>query len=406
MTALWVAMAIIAAVAGWAIAGPLMAAPKVLTRRAEFDRNIYRNQLEEIDRDLANGLLTGETAEAARLEIHRRILAADDAAAGALAPAHSAPGGDATAPPAASGTRMTGWAVAFGVPITALMLYLALGSPNEPGHPYAARDIPTKTQSAEAPGDADIENLIRRLVERLKQTPDDIAGWLLLGRTMESLGRYDDARNALARAQKLAPGRNDVDIAYAEAVIISNDMKIVEEAAEILKAVHGRAPLDPKARYYLGMMKAQQGDVAGALQDWVDLLHLSPRDAPWIPLVRQQVAKAANELNVDPAGQTPSAEVMNLMSNRPQTPLPAAQGAQGAQSPAPGPTRDQVEAASEMSAEDRAKMIKGMVDRLAQRLKETPDDLAGWQRLERAYRVLGETAKADAAAGQIKRLSQ
>ena len=412
MTALVIAMAVLAAVVGLALAGPLLRRNATPAARAEYDLTVFRDQLKEIERDAAQGLLDAETAEAARLEVQRRMLAADtELQAGASAVAGS--GGP---------RRLTAVLIGAGVPLAAAALYVVLGSPGQPDQPFAARDLPAEQVAAQTAArpepNPEMTAMVGRLADRLKDNPDDIEGWLLLGRSYISMERFADALSAFARARKVADGRTDVEIAYAEALILTGQMKVTDDAAAIFRAVRDKAPFNPKARYYLGLKKAQAGDVNGALQDWADLVAISSEDAPWVPVVRQQIARAAEDLKIDPLTITMSEDARKLLAQqppvlRPSTPIMRPEGADPhaghphAEAPAaqPGPSREQMEAAQDMTAEDRDAMIRGMVDRLADRLKENPDDLAGWTRLERAYRVLGETAKADAAAAEIKRLT-
>lgn len=403
MTALVIAMAVLAAVVGLALAGPLLRRNAAPAARAEYDLTVFRDQLKEIERDAAQGLLDAETAEAARLEVQRRMLAADtELQAGSSAVAGS--GGP---------RRLTAVLIGAGVPLAAAALYIVLGSPAQPDQPFAARDLPAEQVAAQTAArpepNPEMTAMVGRLADRLKDNPDDIEGWLLLGRSYISMERFADALSAFARARRVADGRTDVEIAYAEALILTGQMKVTDDAAAIFQAVRDKAPFDPKARYYLGLKKAQAGDVNGALQDWADLVAISSEDAPWVPVVRQQIARAAEELKIDPLTITMSEDARMLLAQqppvlRPSTPImpPAETAGPNAQ---PGPSREQMEAAQDMTAEDRDAMIRGMVQRLAERLKENPDDLAGWTRLERAYRVLGETAKADAAAAEIKRLT-
>ena len=417
MTGLIIAMAVLAAVVGLALARPLLRTRSAPAARAEYDLTVFRDQLKEIERDAVEGLLDSDAAEAARLEVQRRMLNAD-------AELQQSP---ATArPPRGGSARLTAAFVAAGVPLAAAALYLVLGSPGQPDQPFAARDIPAGQGAAQTAGDrgqdADMNAMIGRLAEKLLANPDDVEGWLLLGRSYISVERFPDAMNAFTRARAIAEGRTDVEIAYAEALILISQMKVTDDAAAIFQAVRDKAPFEPKARYYLGLKKAQAGDVKSALQDWADLVAISPEDAPWVPVVRQQIARAAEELKVDPLTITMSEDARKLIDQqppvlRPQTPIMRPDGAdphaghphaEAGDAPGgiqPGPSREQMEAAQEMTPEERDAMIRGMVQRLADRLKENPDDLAGWQRLERAYRVLGDTAKADAAAAEIKRLT-
>lgn len=402
MIALWIAAAAIIAAVTVALARPLLARAAAPAARAEYDLNVFRDQLAEVERDAEQGLLGAAEAEAARLEIQRRMLAAD-AELRAQDGAQARPAG-----------RLRAAAIAALVPVGGLLVYLVLGTPQAPNVPFAARDIGAEqgraAEAHEGQGlsgeqQAEMAAMVGRLAERLLKEPDNVDGWLLLGRSYLTLERVPDALNAFEKARQLAPGQPDVEIALAEAVMLSNGMKVTERAERILRDVHQRDAFEPKSRYYLGLMKAQQGDVRGALQDWADLVALSPADAPWVDVVRNQIARAANELNVDPAKVRPSADAQALLDARgmPATePVPAAPP-EGA---APGPSREQMDAAQSMSDEDRNAMIRAMVQRLADRMKEQPDDIEGWKRLERAYRVLGEADKADAAAAEVRRLSQ
>jgi len=411
MTALVIAMAVLAAVVGLALAGPLLRRNAPPAARAEYDLTVFRDQLKEIERDAAQGLLDAEAAEAARLEVQRRMLTAD-------AEIQAGPGRTGGGAP----RRLTAILIGAGVPLAAAALYVVIGSPDQPDQPFATRQLPAEQagpQTAERPeASPEVTAMVGRLAERLLGNPDDLEGWLLLGRSYISMERFADAMNAFARARALADGRPDVDIAYAETLILTSGMKVTDDAAAIFRDVRGKAPFEPKARYYLGLKKAQAGDVRGALQDWSDLVAISDESAPWVPVVRQQIARAAEELKIDPLTLTMSEDARKLIATRPpvlrpSTPIMRPEGDDPhaghphAEAPAaqPGPSREQMEAAQDMTAEDRDAMIRGMVERLADRLKENPDDLAGWRRLERAYRVLGETAKADAAAAEIKRLS-
>lgn len=429
MTGLIIAMTVLAAIVGLVLARPLWRRNIPPAARAEYDLTVFRDQLKEIERDAEGGLLDKDAAEAARVEVQRRMLAADEELR------RTAVAEDKTAPTRAG---LGAVLIAGGVPLAAAALYVVLGSPDQPNQPFAARDIPAQQPAqqvarqapAQTPGQsaqrqaqvADMNAMIERLAESLRTNPDNVEGWLLLGRSLISVERFDDAKNAYAQARKIAPGRPDVDIAYAEALILISGMKVTEEAAAVFRAVHERSPFEPKSRYYLALKKAQADDVAGALQGWADLVAISDEGAPWVPLVRQQIARAAAELKIDPTTLTvsddareliaaqppvlrPNTQIMPLEGTDPRAGHPHAE-AEGAPDGQPGPSREQMEAAKDMSAEDRAQMIRGMVQRLAERMQENPGDLAGWQRLEKAYRVLGETAKADDAAAQIKRLSQ
>lgn len=408
MTELWIAIALVTAGVALALARPLMKPRESSAVRAEFDMQVFRDQLRELERDVERGLLDADAAEAARVEIQRRLLTAD-------AERQAAQKADAGSQGAG---KLTFGAVVAGPPLAALAFYLTFGSPGAPDVPYAERNLPQRPQVAQAEPHtqaAETEALIGQLAERLLQTPDDVRGWVLLGRTYMSVDKFPSALNAFKRARTLAPDRLDIDVAYAEALILTNDHTVTPEAHEIFTKVTRTEPLEPKSRFYLGMHQAQSGDVRGALQTWIDLLTISPNDAPWVPIVMQQAQRAVQELGIEPASVKPTAEALKLadslrladsVANLDTAGTGAAASPSDASpsSASPGPTAADVQAAQQLSEEDRAAFVQAMVQRLANRLENEPDDLDGWQRLLRAYQILGETDKAREVEAKLKAL--
>jgi cytochrome c-type biogenesis protein CcmH len=276
-------------------------------------------------------------------------------------------------------------AVAVILPVLALGLYAGLGAPGLPGAPadgrHAALDAALGAGGMAEGGDGpDMAALVDQLAERMKDKPDDVRGWLLLARSYGTLGRYQDSADAYAKA--LARGAGDGDqgaeahAAYGEALTAAADGQITMAAKAAFDAALARDPAEPRARFYLALAKAQSGDVEAALADWVRLEAEAPADAPWRVAVTDQIERAAAALGRDPAalpGRVP-----------PATPdsMPA------------GPDDSDMAAAAEMTPEERDAFVRSMVDRLAGRLQEAPDDLDGWLRLARAYGVLGEADNA------------
>ncbi|WP_300302745.1 tetratricopeptide repeat protein, partial [Ferrovibrio sp.] len=170
----------------------------------------------------------------------------------------------------------------------------------------------------------------------------------------------------------LQPSEAEAYALRAEALTLAADGSVTDAAQRDFRAVLERDPQHPGARYYLGLARLQQGDTRGAYDDWYALAADSPADAPWLETVHGRLRELAPRLGVALAQAIPQ-------------PKPAE---------ALGPDRSQMEAAQQMSESDRAEMIRGMVDRLAERLKENPNDADGWLRLARAREVLGETEAA------------
>ena len=424
MTGLWIVLALMTAVVLAAVLAPLIrGAGKQGPARSEYDLTVFKDQLAELDRDRERGLLDDGEAEAARIEIQRRILAA------------AGPGAGETEAPAPLKRPM---AAVIGVAISAAAFgfYFVLGSPDVPNQPFAERNIASEIAAREGRLNRDeVLGLTAKLEQRLKENPGDLDSWMLLGRTYMTIDEIDSALAAFRQAMKVGNRRPDVVSGYAEALVLAERGHVPPEARKLFSEILAADPLNAKARYYLGLELAQRGKMKEALQAWVDLRSLAPQDAPWLAAVDQQIASAGKELSLAPWAVKPSAEALALAlaltrglktgpappaASSPTAGSPTA-GSSSASSPSAGaptagsppsqprgprgPSTADVEAASQMSAAERSRMIRTMVQRLADRLKENPDDRAGWQRLARAYEVLGETEKAGDAKARAEALA-
>ncbi|MDE0058501.1 MAG: c-type cytochrome biogenesis protein CcmI [Defluviicoccus sp.] len=335
-------MILLAVLAGLALAAMLcvlmpLLRPQVPPRaRAEHDVEIYRDQLAEIERDRDRGLVSEDQLDAARAEIGRRLLAAD---AARREPAARRDAPQMRAILAAS--------LAAVLPLAAGGLYVWQGAPLLSGG--SANDSTAASGTRPAEHEADMATLVARLAERMQDRPDDARGWRLLGRSLASLGRYDEAARAYGRATALLPADAELRSRRAEALTAASGGTVTPEAEQGFAAALRIDPGEPRAGFYLGLAALQKGDRDGALARWRALEAASPEDAEWLPMLRRRIASLA-----------------------------------------PGPTREDVEAAERLVPEERAAMIRGMVQGLAMRLQEEPDDVEGWARLARSWRVLGE----------------
>jgi cytochrome c-type biogenesis protein CcmH len=251
-----------------------------------------------------------------------------------------------------------------------------------PDQPLASRAVATQTA---AQGQAEMERLTARLAQQMENQPDRVDGWLLLGRSLRTLENYDEASRAFERALALTGRAPDVLSEYGEILVLAHGGRVAEPAKQVFEETLRAAPAEPRARYYLGLAKAQQGDTRAALQDWVDLIAVSPPDAPWLADIRREIRGVAMAAGIDAGTLAPSAGLSAPPS-----------------APPPGPSAEDTKAAAEMTAAEREAMIRGMVEGLAERLKDEPDDADGWRRLARAYEVLGESEKAKDALAQAE----
>lgn len=382
---------------------PLLRNQRAGQRRGAHALQVYRAQLSEVAADRARGLISADNAVAAEIEIKRRILAEADATADANTPmAHSAP-------VRASGA-MRRWALAglllLLMPGAAFAVYFKVGSPN-----LAPASAVAQVRGADQEH-MDMSALVGQLAGRLEQNPEDLSGWMLLGRSYSSIGDFKAAVTAYEKAVNLLDGRSApmVLAEYAEALVFAAEGNITPDASARFKQVLEIAPSEPRARFYLGVERAQAGDLRGALDDWVVLVNEAEPDAPWVGAVRQQIDEAAGILQLDVAEllqKSPSAPASGAASEQTvrsaKPPMmvpdsPSVAGAPVAGPPVAGPSAADMAAAAQMSEDDRQSMIEGMVAQLADRLEnEEPENTQGWLRLARAYNVLGRTAEALAA---------
>lgn len=270
--------------------------------------------------------------------------------------------------------RVLPWAVlgVMAVAIAGAALYARLA-----GSDFAGAPVPAGLQTAGTDHPTgDVTSMIAGLEARLEKAPDDPEGWWMLGWSYMRTGRSLDAANAYGRAVSLKPDNVDYLSAQGEALVQAATGKVSPEALAIFRRVVAAAPADPRARYYLAVFKDQNGDGAGAMEDWIALIKSAPPGAPWGPEIRGFVEGLARERGLDISAKLP--------------PLPAAAAT-------PGPTPAQIASANQMPDSQRQAMIHGMVDTLAAKLKEQPRDADGWVRLMRARMVLGEKDQAAAA---------
>ncbi len=247
------------------VLGPLLKPAKAPPERSAFDRAIYRDQLAELEREVARGLVEPAQAASARLELQRRLLGAD------TAPAPAKPG---ARQPILAAT------LAVAIAIAAAALYLHRGAPGLPDEPYDARG-PERARAAAAQAQmAQIKSMVAGLAERLKSTPDDLEGWLRLGRSYAVLGERDQADAAFAQAERLKPNDPSVLLAEAQALMAGRSLAepIPDQVVALLKRVDAIDPAQPIVLWYLGLHAAQQSDFAAARAEWQKLLKILPAD--------------------------------------------------------------------------------------------------------------------------------
>jgi len=376
---------------------PLLRGTKAMPLREAYDLEVYRDQLAEVGREEARGILTPADARAAEREIARRLLA--------VSPEDRPAASAAASEPSRVAPRWTVLGLAIAMPLTALGLYFVVGNPGAPGVPFASRSQAMQSQAVQSGDMPEIGVALPRLEARLKAKPDDLEGWLLLGRSYGSLERYADAIDAYSHALTLSNSRPDVVAAYAESKVLLAGGVVNPEIRKLFEDVRAQDPRSVTARYYLGLVKVQDGDAEGGLRDWLAIQAEAPPDAAWLPGLHGEIERVAQEFKIDLAKLVPpGAKIVPPMAGSLGTGAKTAPSASAAPSALGGPSDSDVAAAQNMTDEQRSQMIRTMVDRLAARLQQQPDDIDGWRRIARAYAVLGEQDKAADADAHIAKL--
>ena len=344
---LWPILALMTLAAVAAVWWPLARRQKAV--RSGSDVAVYRDQLDEIDRDEAASLIGGMEAEAARVEVSRRLIAAAEAAKVTSTVAAPAP------------ARRHRWATLGAailvLPLGAGLTYLSLGSPN----------LRPVSMNVEAGGERlpeGIEQTVAEVEKYLEANPKNGRGWELLAPVYLRLGRFDDAvrarRNALEIFGPDAARLGDL----GEAIVVASNGMVTPEAKTLFERANATDSEDVMARYYLGLSAKQEGRRDEAVKLWTALISGAREGAEWLPMVRNSLAR------VDEKGPTVAAAAPS--------------------------------AAAVAPPEHNGDAIEAMVARLAERLKKDGSDVPGWVQLVRSYRALGRTEKANAAVADAR----
>ncbi|KLK92705.1 hypothetical protein AA309_13635 [Microvirga vignae] len=339
---IWIILLLMTAAAVMAVLWPLSRHRALAAQQVDPDTQFYREQISEIERDRERGVLLPSEAEAAKAEAGRRLLRATGATA---ADAFAAVG-----EPALRRRRAASTLALSVIPIIALALYGAYGSPHLLTHP--------PEQQAQASGDKmDLMAAVSQIEAHLAQNPQDGRGWEVVAPVYIRMGRIDDAVKAYESAVRYLGASADRLANYGEVMVLAKDGLVSSEAQKVFEQAVQLNKASPKARYYLAVAAEQDGQIEKAKQAYGELLSSSPEGAPWGDVVRQRLASLGGEQPV--AGQ---------------------------------------EDAPQIGAADIARMVSG----LAERLETQGGSPEEWARLIRSYAVLGQRDKAVAAAERAR----
>jgi len=334
----WTVAGLLALACVWLLLIPLRWSRDV-RGRAQSDVAVYKDQLEEVERDLERGTIGEVEAQAARNEISRRLLAAD----GARQTHASRQSGAAT---------QFAWITVVAMPMIAVPLYLYSGAPGLPSQPFAER-------LAAAPENQSLEELVARVEEHLRANPADAEGWQVVAPIYARMGRFEDAAMAYGRLIDLdgPTGQRLADL--GEAMVFADEGIVSDKAAAVFNRAVELDADNAQARYFQGLAALQEGRTEVAREIWQRLADTADPALPWA----QMVARSLAQLD-DPAEER-------------LEDAPAA-----------------ANSIASLPPEERAAAIEAMVEGLDQRLSTDGGTEDEWRRLIRARTVLGDEAAA------------
>ena len=323
------------------------------------DQAIYQDQLSEVDRDELAGTIDAPEAKAARAEIRRRLTIAETTMK--------------KSQPLSSGWKMLALvSTAAFVILGGVNLYAYLGTPELPSVSNLQPPTPAvPTTQDSVSGSGQIDTLITKLQARMQANPRDAEGWRMLGWAQFNKQNYAASAEAYAKAVEIDPANIDYRSAYAESLVQTADGIVTPKAQSLITEVLAKDPKNFRARFYDSLAQEQAGDKTGALDRWIALLAASPEGAGWREDV---IARIVN------LGKATGRDVSAIVASA---------------SPSTSVITDAQKSAIQAPPEgDQTAMIKGMVAKLADRLKTNPNDADGWIKLIKSYQVLNDPASA------------
>lgn len=334
MTIFWILAAGLLGLASLFVALPLLkrrSSPDA-PRQDELNLEVFRQRLAELEGDLASGFLDQGQYDAARHDLERELLYDLDGKLVVATPPAAASTSD-------GGTRYPFLALALVALVSAgaVLAYLGLGEREMISRIEAMAALPSPHADGEGDkGAAPLEVLVQGLAERMEKNPENLEGWLMLGRTYFALGQASQARNAMERAYKLAPQEPEVMLAYAQALATSNGNRLEGRPAELIQAALTKDPANPTARWLDGMLAYQQARFADAAGRWQDLIQEMDPASDEAKQLGRLITEARNRAGLPQDGADPE-----RLAQAPVKADPASQGSQAATTgPAPQAVED------------------------------------------------------------------
>lgn len=336
----WILITFLSVVAMGFVCYPLLRNNVIVRSEVDSEQTLYKARLLEIDKDLELGRLDETSAKAARAEEARRLIKSSEKTRSLnVSPTN----------------KLLVIVAALSLPIFALPFYLSIGSPKEA--------LPSGVV-AETNSEPSIEDLLTVAEKRLASNPDDTNGWKVVAPVYMRMGRFNDAINAYENVLRVEGDSAEFLLKLADVHIEQNQGQFTDTAQDLVSRVLEIDTENAVAKFYTGIIALQNDKPDETRQIWQAMLDTANGDEDWVPIIQRRIAEL-NSLE-----QTPSR-----------------------------PTLDEatIEAAKNMSAEDRVEMIGQMVESLSDRLQENPNDKQGWQRLVQSYIVLNRNEEAQEA---------
>ncbi len=357
----------VAVVVALLVVWPLLR-PRAGKEARQHALDVYKDQLEEVDRDLERGLIDAAEADAAKLEVQRRLLAVAR--------------GGADRAPAAATRPLVAMVVGLIVVAGSLWTYGQVGSPSLPGQPLAQRD----TRAIEERRQAMTAELAELEALAAESPPSDPSFWLALGQLRSEMRGPRAAGEAFQQGLEVFPENAMLRSALGESLVGQAEGTVTPAARSLFREALERSPGQPLALYYLGLAASQEGDAPEALERWGQMLWNAPADVGWREMVENQFRQAARRAGVD-------ADELLAAGPRERATVAAAE-----------PASPLAESGGLSDVEQQA-MIDDMVARLETRLQDDPHDLDGWLRLGRAKMVMGDQEAGREAFVQARALA-
>ena len=299
MNPFWIVVALLLAGALLFVVPPLVrgSGRKSVASQRDVSLQIHRDQLVDLQRDRAEGLISPEQYESGKREIERRVLEETASLEAAAAPAQSG--------------RWIGAAVALAVPAIALGFYLKLGNLDGLNPASAVASEQGGQADAHAVTPQQIEAMVAKLADKLKQDPENTEGWQMLARANVFMQRYDEATRAYAEYTRRVPGDAQALADYADALAMAKGRTLIGEPEGLIAKALAADPNNVKALALAGSVEFDKQAYARAVARWEKILTLVPPESQIAVAMRNGIAEARTKGNLPgalpPQAQAPQA---------------------------------------------------------------------------------------------------